>query len=111
MWFVWAYVLFQIDPSTAGSLSFLFFYLTLGGALVGTFTVASTGVRRLFRREEMISRQVLISFRQGILFSFLLIISLMLLSLHLFTWWNVLILIFALSAFELIFLTSRRPKI
>ncbi|MBI4598756.1 hypothetical protein HY734_00995 [Candidatus Uhrbacteria bacterium] len=107
MWFAWGYVLFGIDPTTAGFTAFVFFYLTLFVALLGTFTLATTTVRRHMRKDELVSRHVLVSFRQGVLFSLLLIASLALLARGLLTWWNILLLVAIVSALELAFLASQ----
>ena len=110
MWFAWGYVLFEIDPTVAGWTAFLFFYTTIFLALLGTFTVVTTIVRRSFRKNELVSRHVLVSFRQGSLCSFLLLASLALLAHGMLNWWNTLLLILIMSAIELAFLISQTSK-
>lgn len=110
VWGGWVYVLLTIDPTTAGLAAFVFFYLTLGVALVGTFTILGTAVRRLFRRDELVSRHVMVSFRQAFLFSVLMVSSLILLARGMLTWWLVSLIILTLTMLELAFLSSHRPR-
>ncbi len=110
VWGGWVYVLSTIDPTSAGGGAFVFFYLTLGVALIGTFTILGTAVRRIFRRDELVSRHVMVSFRQAFLFSVLMILSLILLARGMMTWWLITLIILSLAVLELAFLASHRPR-
>ena len=107
-WGIFYLVLSMINPSEAGILGFLFFYLSLFFALMGTGALVGLGIRQFRESEEIIYRQVLISFRQGIFFASLLCGLLFLQSFRLLAWWNISLLIFALALLELFFLTYRR---
>jgi hypothetical protein len=110
-WAGWIVVLIAIDPTKAGVLAFVFFYLTLSLSLIGTLTMGGTGVRYLAKREEILSRHVSKSFRQAFLFTILVDGSLMLMSRGLFRWWTAMLLILFLAVVELAFLTAQKPRI
>ena len=76
----WAIVLMAIDPVTAGGLSLLIFYVTLGSGLVGLFTIVGTVLRARKFKDSGLGLAVTRSLRQGTLLSILLIVSLILLS-------------------------------
>jgi hypothetical protein len=107
-WAAWLVVLVSIDPSKAGFLGYLFFYSTLGMALLGSLSVIGAGIRIWFRREELIARHVWKSFRQAILLSALIIVSLLLMPAGLFSWWTGLLLILMLALIELAWMSSKR---
>lgn len=110
VWLGWAYVLFRINPVETDWMGFLFFYMTLGMALVGTLTILATAVRRLFHRDHVVSRQVLASFRQSVFFTVLILGTMIMMSHDVFRWWTVLLFVFVLALLELIFLSFQRPK-
>ncbi len=109
-WAGWIVVVSAIDPTRSGPVGFLFFYLTLTLALIGTLTVAGTGIRVWARREEIVSRHVTNSFRQAFLFTTLVDASLMLLAGGLFRWWTAALAIVLLALVELVFLSVARPR-
>lgn len=110
VWLGWVYVLFRIDSVKTTWLGFLFFYMTLGTALIGTLTIAATAVRRIFRPKHIISRQVLASFRQAIFFTLLIIGTLGMMAHDVLRWWTIMLFILVLTLLELIFLSYQRPK-
>ena len=71
-------VVFLINPSSAGWLGFIFFYLSLGFALIGTFSLVGYLVRMLKSDDEMPHKIVSIASRQSLLFSCLIILALVL---------------------------------
>lgn len=109
-WLSWLVVLVSIDPSRAGQLGFVFFYLTLSMALLGSLSIAGAGVRIWFRREVPASRHVAKSFRHGILLSGLLVGSLLMLGFGLFRWWTITLLMCFVTLMEMAFLTLQRNK-
>jgi len=111
-WISWAVVLTQVNPQSAGIDGFLFFYLSLFLSLVGTFALVGLAIRMHTQPHHLPYYLVLLSFRQGLFFAFLTIGLLFLQSKHLLAWWNVLLLVVALTGIEYFALTSfaRRPK-
>jgi hypothetical protein len=105
----WVYVLFNIDPMQTSLLGLIFFYTSLGLALVGLFALIGFGVRKMLMKQEVDFRHVFISFRQAIFISLILIIVLILQSQRLFTWLNIGLLIITLTALEF-FIISKRSE-
>lgn len=107
-WGAWLMVVFYLAPSSAGVMGFVFFYMSLGVAVVGTTTLVGFGLRHLLHRDEVVFRQVAISFRQGVLLGIVVLLALMLQAERLLTWWNLGILLLALTIVEFFFLSMRR---
>lgn len=105
-WAMVSLVIFRIDPTT-GATAILFFYASIFLALLGTFSLAGTIIRVLLRK-SVIAKQVKTSFRQGVLFSILIVCVLVLQSKNFLAWWNIFLLIIALAAIECLSFTSRR---
>lgn len=99
-WTAWIYIVFTIDPDLTNWIGFLLFYLALFLALTGTAALAGFTVRFAALRQKLAFYSVKEAFRQSFLFSALIIVSLLLLSQHLFTWLNLGILIVGLSILE-----------
>jgi hypothetical protein len=106
-WGAWAFVLFSIDPTRAGILGLLFFYLTLALASVGTLTVVGTVIRYFTQKDVPVFRHVIKAFRHSIWFSALLCICLVLMAHQLFVWWVVCLIVLALAVVELIIISSQ----
>lgn len=107
-WIAWLVVLVSIDPTRTSQLGFVFFYVTLAIALVGTLSIAGAGIRTWMQKDELVSRHVTVSLRQSFLFTALVVGSLFLLSQDLFTWITAFLLIAILAIIELIFLSASR---
>jgi hypothetical protein len=103
----WVIVLFNIDPSTAGTLAFLAFYLTLFITLNGFFTTSATVLRSIFQPRRKLERIVTISLRQGVIFSVMLTGALLLMSQNLLSWWTLVLLILVSALFEFFFLSLK----
>ena len=99
-WFGWFMILFFIDPSEAGILAFLLFYLTLLISVLGTATVLGFFARKMSLKQELAFEHVIVSFRQGLWISVVVTVSLYLQSKELLTWWNAVLLILALGLIE-----------
>jgi len=108
-WVAWILVLFYIDPFTSGLSGFILFYISLIFALIGTLSVIGYFVRARFHKEELTYEQVANAFRQAILLSVLVTISLFLRSQGLLKWWNIILLIIGLTLLE-VFIMSRKAK-
>ena len=109
-WLAWAMVILYINPFQAGILGFLFFYVSLLLALIGTFSLAGFLIRIILIKKEVISKLVGISFRQAILFAVLIVGLLFLQSKQLLTWWNILLLVLALTILEFFFISYRTSQ-
>ena len=104
-------VIYFFDPRTGGILALSFFYASLFLSLIGTFSLLALIVRIIFTSDQLIFKKVVVSFRQGIWFAFLIVISLFLKSINLFTWKNLIFLILALAFLELFFMSYKaRPS-
>ncbi len=109
-WIAWTVTLVSINPIETSMIGFIFFYLTLFVALVGSFSIIGAGLRVLIKKPDVISRQVSIAFRHGLLFGSLIIGSLILLSQDILYWWSMTLFIAVMALVEIFFLTSRRGR-
>jgi len=107
-WLTWFFVIRYTNPESTGWMGFAFFYLSLFVSLVGTFSIVGFLIRSMFKREEVIYKKIDISSRQSIILSLLIIISLILQSQRLMTWWNFIILVVAISLVEIFFISYRK---
>lgn len=103
-WFGFLTVILSISPNEIGALTFLLFYLILALAVIGTLTILGFLIRKLFSKNELAFEHVIISFRQAIWLSLILIISLYLQSQQLLAWWNAILLILGLGLIEFFYL-------
>jgi len=109
-WLIWVFVLYLIDPTSAGILGFTFFYLSLFLSLAGTMSVLGLIFRMKFGKEEAVFRTVTTSFRQATMLGFLVIGGLFLKSKNLLAWWNIILLVLALTVLEFFFMSSQKRK-
>ena len=109
-WFGFFMVLVFINPSEIGALTFLLFYLILGLAIIGTLTIIGFIIRKLFYKSELAFEHVIISFRQAIWLSLVVLISLYLQSKQLLIWYNAVLLILALGLIEFFYLNYNNTK-
>jgi hypothetical protein len=107
-WTAFVLVIMNLDPNTGSWIIFMSFYTTLFLALLGTFAVLGMGIRLVLLRQEEPLEQVLIAFRQSFSFAFLVVASLFLQSQDLLQWWNILMLIAALTLVEWAVLLRQR---
>jgi len=108
-WVAWFFVITSLDPNKAGMIGFLFFYISLFLALVGTFSVIGFMVRRkILKDDELVFRHVKKTFRQGILFASLILIVLFLLQMQILTWWVAILLAVLYAILEGIIFTNRK---
>jgi hypothetical protein len=107
-WAVWGTVVSLVDPDTGGIIGVLFFYTSLGLALVGTNSVIGLLIRSRLNRTELISRLAAISFRQALWFSLVIILAMILQSYKMLTWWIMAIAVLVLVITEFFFLSLKR---
>lgn len=109
-WLGWGTILFYLNPQEAGNVGFAFFYGSLFLALTGSFSLLGLFIRMRLLKDDIVSRQVAISFRQAVFFAILLVGSLFLRSKDLLAWWNIILLIFLLTFLEFFFLSYQRRR-
>ena len=109
-WFGFLTVIISISPNEIGPLTFLLFYLILALAVIGTLTIIGFLIRKLFNKNELAFEHVIVSFRQAIWLSLILIISLYLQSKQLLAWWNAILLILGLGLIEFFYLGHNDQK-
>jgi len=109
-WFIWAMILTQVDPTDSGSIGFALFYISLFFSLLGSFFLVSFGWRKVFTKFAMDYKLVGTSFRQSVFFAILVIGILSLQSQGLLTWWNIILIIFALTIVEGFFLSMKKQS-
>jgi len=96
---VWMWTLFSINPDTSGPAGILLFYVSLALSLVGIFALLGLFIRLIVLRSTTMRIFVVrSSFRQSILFTLLVLSSLVLQMYSMMTWWAFLLLFaFAIS--------------
>jgi len=107
-WLGWILVVTNINPTEFGWWGFLFFYVSLFLAVMGSLAVIGYYVRVYFFRDGVRFRQASIAFRQAFSLSVLLIITLWLSGHDLLSWWNILLLIAGVSLFEFFFISYQK---
>ena len=109
-WIAFLVVIFSVNPFETVILGFVLFYTSLFFAITGTLSLIGFLIRYFINKNQFITQQVVISFRQAILFSILIITGLYLQSYNLVAWWNLLILIIILMFVEITFLAINKKQ-
>lgn len=107
-WVAWVTVIFSINPFETDFLGLTFFYSTLFLSLMGTISILGNIVRKKFIKDDILFRQVIVSFRQSVLFAILIVVSLILQSNEILSWWSILFLIGALAVIELFAISKKK---
>lgn len=107
-WLSFIMVIYSINPEQSGAIGLICFYISLFLSLIGTFSLLGFFLRSLLEKHEITYRQLNISFRQGIFFSLLTVISLFMQANKILTWWNTILLIFLLTLLEFFFVAKRK---
>ena len=102
-------VVTKINPENTTVIGFILFYLSLFFTLCGVITLFMIAFRWIFIRNLALFSNITKSFRQGILFSTTAVLFLLLKSISLLRWWNVVLIIGLIIGIEL-FATSRKIK-
>ncbi len=110
-WLGWLVVLFRLDPIETGIIGLLLFYITLFAALVGTIAVAGVLYRVLvLKRQQIVMREVRISFRHGVMLAFVAVATLALSAQNLLVWWNMVGLFTVLCVVEYVFVAMEESR-
>lgn len=104
-WLVWAGIVFLLDPTQAGGLGFVLFFLALFLATASTVSLLGFGIRRLLNSASHPAYAVRPSLRQGVWLSLFVNTLLLFQLLRLSRWWLTLIFIFFFLFLELIFIS------
>lgn len=108
-WAAFFIIIYTTNPYQAGTVAFVFFYISLILSMTGTLTIAGLFVRiMVMKRYDFVSRRVTASFRQGIFLSIVFASGLYLMSKDLLTWWNIALFIAGISLLEFFFISSKR---
>lgn len=107
-WALLFYILFKVDPVDTNVLGFLFFYLSLFLAHLGTFSLVGLFLRIRYNKSELpVFRLVSVSYRQSVLMSTLIVGLLFLQSRGLLTWWNALLFLGLVTFIEFSIASTR----
>ena len=108
-WLIWLTVILYFDPSVAGIVGFVFFYVSLFLSILGTSTLVGFIVRaKIIKNEDAIFRHMKKNFRQGFIFSIFCVIVLLLAQFKLLTWWNFALLVTLYAFTEGLIFTNRK---
>lgn len=107
-WLAWLAVLFFMNPAESGLIALTLFYSSLSFSLIGTFLFIGYLVRGLSNDTEMPYKHVKAASRQSFLFTVLIVLSLLMQSYRLLTWWNLLILVALIGFVELFFISYKK---
>jgi len=110
-WTAWGIVIVNIDPFQDTGIGFVFFYISLFFALLGTISVLAFFIRQLFSREALpMFRYVKRSFSDSFFISVALIMLLFLQGRAYLTWWNTGIFLLALAFILAFSFTQHQEK-
>jgi hypothetical protein len=105
----WFFVLFFMNPIQGGIPVKIFFYLSLGFALCGAFSLCGYLIRsRITKTDEMAYKGVSIASRQSIVLSGVVLATLILQSQRWLTWWMMLIVLALAGTIELFFISFKK---
>jgi hypothetical protein len=102
-----AMVLMTVDPTDTQSIVFAALYICLFLALTGLLSIIGFLLRVWLLRKDVLSRQVLVAFRQAVLLSAVMVTALILQSRSLLNWFNAALIVAALTLLEFFFITAK----
>ncbi len=106
----WLFVIFNLDPNTAGTTGLLFFYSTLFFTLVGAYSTVGFWLRQILTKtDEVEFRVVKKTFRQGVMLSAFIILALFLQQKEMLNWWTGAIILVMIFIMEGLIFQSRTP--
>lgn len=104
-------IIFNFDPQEANWIIFILFYLSLFLAVSGTLSIIGFFARILLLRKRSILRYLVSeSFRQATIVAAALVVTLILQSVRILTWWNMALLILAAAALEFLILLFKKNQ-
>lgn len=107
-WTAVALIVLTVDPADTQSVVFAALYFSLFLGLTGLLSITGFLLRVwLLRKDFVLSRQVLVSFRQALLLSLILVMALILQSRTLLNWFNAVLMIAGLTLVEFFFISTK----
>ena len=108
-WAAWVLVLIFINPFESGILGLFLFYISLALSLGALLSLFGIWVRiKLLKKDEVPQKSISLASRQAILFTFIIIMALILQSQRFLTWWLMLIVITFTAVIELFFISYKK---
>jgi len=100
-----------VDPFESGFLNLVFFYIDLLLSLIGTFSILGVVYRVAIRKsDQLLIKNVQISFRHSILFALIAVVSLFLSANYLFHWYVLFPLLIVMVFVEYLFLLIQEAR-
>ncbi|MFA6194936.1 MAG: hypothetical protein WC719_04380 [Patescibacteria group bacterium] len=109
-WGLFLFVAGLVDPTATNWLGFLLFYLAFFASLSGTIALIGFLFRFVIIKKELAFNSVKVAFRQSFLFSFFIILLLILKAADLFNWLNLLLLVVVFSILELFLVSYKKSR-
>lgn len=109
-WGIFVFVAGLVDPAVTNWLGFILFYLALFLALSGTSALVGFIFRFVALKKELAFNLVKVAFRQSFLFSFFIILLLILKSQQLFSWLNLFLLVVIFAILELFIINTKKSR-
>lgn len=109
-WLALGLFIINIDPMATNWMGIALFYIILMFAITGTGAIIGFIIRFFALKQELVTQSVIIAYRQAMLAAVLVTSVLFLFSQDLFSWLNVLLLLFALSGLEFFLLSYQSEK-
>ncbi len=104
-------IIFNFDPQEANWIIFTLFYLALFLAVTGTLSIIGFFARvSLLRKRSILRYLVAESFRQATIVAAALVVTMVLQSVRILTWWNMALLILAAAALEFLILLFKKNQ-
>lgn len=109
-WGLFLFVAGLVDPTATNWLGFLLFYLAFFASLSGTIALIGFFFRFVIIKKELAFNSVKVAFRQSFLFSFFIILLLIMKAANLFNWLNLLLLVIVFSILELFLISYKKSR-
>lgn len=109
-WLGWIIILYKLNPFESTVMALVFFFITFFIALMATFTLLGFYLRVWVYKNEIYYNHINISLRQGILLSFIVVISLGFQLLGVLNWLSGLLLVAAILLIESYFSLRNRTS-
>lgn len=106
----WVLVLSFINPFMSSKFAVVLFFTSLLFSLMGVLTLVNLFFKIFFSDSKFVLHELFHSFRQAVLFSCLIVFGLVLESLQLLQWWNIVILVAITAVLEVMLINYYSQK-